>query len=1130
MANPELAPGQLLLDEFQVEQLLGEGGWGAVYRVRNIVTGEHFALKRPLADHSASRLQLLKELKAWMNAPRHPCIAACRFYRIVDDAIYVFAEFADGGSLQDGLDRGSLYQGTSQAVLGRILEVAIWSAWGIHAAHRSGLIHQDSKPGNILITTSGLAKVSDFGLTEKVQPTSETEGLLDYLVQGLGRPSALERVRAALRRTLVPEVPKEVAGAGRFTAQYASPEQAAGLALTTATDVWSWGVTVLQLFCGRLAWDWGPDAPQALARLGVSGPFLAGPPVMPRRVASVLQRCLAQSPVQRWSSLDEAADELMLAYSETLGVEFPHQRPAAVEEHESVFTRALPTGSSWDDPRGWLDHAYWVGGMAPEAAREHYPDLSGSPSSRALSDLMALEHALQLLQAQFDKRNRDEGAGDIARLRGNLALVKVYLGDLPGAIEHLDCAMRLLELSEHPQDCIDRCNCFNSKAIALRRLGRLAEAKATCEQGLRWWRSLPEARDLGDRNLVTALLLNTRANAESDAQERLRIRSEAVRLSDQSPVDNAKYLAGQASDFGQVQDWEGYERTVLLARSTLSRLIDAERKLELRPALATLAFNQAKLNIDRGRWTEALRHLDDAVGVFDELARGEGQWELADLACEARFEKGKVQEALARPMDALEAYADARRLLSQSVIQGGRTDLAAMLVDTVRNEANLKTGMGAGEDAVSLIDTAVNLLRQLGPVKLGKACPPLLARALSVRSACLLSVGRVADALSSAQDAVRQYADLPSEQLAREFLDLANANLALGIAARRTGDSQATWEAYQRALGLLEGKQDREARSLQALVHYNVNNLLSDASYFAEAIPHIDQAIDIWSFEARREGASLRRDDLAMAHKAKTNLHLKIGDYDGALVASDRALEMLQHMIDSQARSDLIEEFAKLLGVRSVLFKMLGDLPAAAEAATASARAFESVAQTKKQNAAIIQHMDDQAHAVRRLVSIDPADIGQLCFEADRQAEHAQQMSQSGDSFHACQMLDEALVIYGALARQHPSRPWLMRIAQLSLQLGVTSMHARRDVSAERSFLASIAAFDRLIVEYRDLSALVQWGRAKAALAAFFTTVGREGDATRQMEQATVRMQSLSKDDFRAWQQWAKEMLAGVAP
>ncbi len=165
-----------------------------------------------------------------------------------------------------------------------ILNVAIQFAWGLHAAQELGLVHQDVKPGNVLMTPDGIAKVSDFGLAR-------------------GRAGA-ERNPAqhTLQSILV--------SWGGMTEAYCSPEQAAGKPLSHRTDVWSWGLSVLEMYAGEVTWRHGTAALDALEDYLRTGTETGDLPRMPVGVAEVLRRCFREDPAEHWGSLADAAEEL----------------------------------------------------------------------------------------------------------------------------------------------------------------------------------------------------------------------------------------------------------------------------------------------------------------------------------------------------------------------------------------------------------------------------------------------------------------------------------------------------------------------------------------------------------------------------------------------------------------------------------------------------------------------------------------------------------------------------------------------------------------------------------------------------------------------------------------------------
>ncbi len=156
--------GKVLFGDFEIKSALGAGGMGAVYLVRSRSGGQRFAVKTILPNKrndKESRRAFLEEVQTWIDIPDHPHLAACRFFHTLGDEVAVFAEYVEGGTLYDWIHQGKLSQQE------KILDVAIQFAWGLHAIHEWGLVHQDVKPGNVLMMRGGTAKVSDFGLARR---------------------------------------------------------------------------------------------------------------------------------------------------------------------------------------------------------------------------------------------------------------------------------------------------------------------------------------------------------------------------------------------------------------------------------------------------------------------------------------------------------------------------------------------------------------------------------------------------------------------------------------------------------------------------------------------------------------------------------------------------------------------------------------------------------------------------------------------------------------------------------------------------------------------------------------------------------------------------------------------------
>jgi serine/threonine protein kinase len=290
-----------ILDLYRVTDLLGEGGFGQVYKVRHTGWNIDLAAKIPKPEIVAAAggvEEFEREAETWVNLGLHPHTVSCYYVRRIDTSPVVFAEYVAGGSLHDRIANRQLYAGGQIATLQRIIDLAIQFAWGLDYAHQQGLIHQDVKPANVMMTPSGAVKVTDFGLAN---------------------PSTMATVLTPGEESSGENYTMRVSGSGAMTPAYCSPEQANRDILTRRTDLWSWALSVLEMFQGERTWRHGTFAAQALENYleeGAADPQL---PRMPMSVADLLQRCFQYNPEKRPHDLLVVARELQQIYHQEMG-------------------------------------------------------------------------------------------------------------------------------------------------------------------------------------------------------------------------------------------------------------------------------------------------------------------------------------------------------------------------------------------------------------------------------------------------------------------------------------------------------------------------------------------------------------------------------------------------------------------------------------------------------------------------------------------------------------------------------------------------------------------------------------------------------------------------------------------
>jgi serine/threonine protein kinase len=161
--------GDVLLDRYKVTGILGEGGMGVVYKIHHNGWNKDLAVKSPRSEifaNAGGKENFIREAETWVHLREHPHLVSCYFVQTLGGIPRIFAEYVEGGSLADWIHQRKLYEEGPECALERILDVAIQFAWGLHAAHEQGLVHQDIKPANVMMTLQGVAKVTDFGLAK----------------------------------------------------------------------------------------------------------------------------------------------------------------------------------------------------------------------------------------------------------------------------------------------------------------------------------------------------------------------------------------------------------------------------------------------------------------------------------------------------------------------------------------------------------------------------------------------------------------------------------------------------------------------------------------------------------------------------------------------------------------------------------------------------------------------------------------------------------------------------------------------------------------------------------------------------------------------------------------------------
>ena len=300
-----LNPNDVIDGRYVLVERIGSGGMADVWRATDTDLGRDVAIK-VLHENFSRDKEFVERFRREASSAaglQHPNVVAVYDRGSYEDTYYIAMELIEGSPLRDLINRG-LESGEAVEVTRQVLAAAGF-------AHSKGIVHRDLKPMNVLIDLEGRIRVTDFGIAR----AGNSEITQTGSVMG--------------------------------TAQYLSPEQAQGMEVTAATDIYSIGVMLFEMLTGRVPFD--GDNAVAIAMKQVSAdpqtPSLVNPKVSPALDAVVL-KALAKDPAARYASAAEMTAALDAAELD------PERSPGHTERYEAILAeQELPPDNR---RRNWI--------------------------------------------------------------------------------------------------------------------------------------------------------------------------------------------------------------------------------------------------------------------------------------------------------------------------------------------------------------------------------------------------------------------------------------------------------------------------------------------------------------------------------------------------------------------------------------------------------------------------------------------------------------------------------------------------------------------------------------------------------------------------------------------------------
>jgi eukaryotic-like serine/threonine-protein kinase len=270
----EVADNTLVDGRYLIQHRIGSGGMADVYCAEDTHLGRRVALKvlhRRFAQDQEFVERFRREASSAAGL-QHPHVVGVYDRGAHDGTFYIAMEHLPGRTLKE------IVSAEAPLAQDRVVDLGVQILQAAGFAHRHGVIHRDFKPHNVIVDDHGGAKVTDFGIA---------------------RAGASEMTET---------------GSIMGTAQYLSPEQAQGHAVTAASDLYSIGVMLYEMLAGRLPFEGDSAVSVALKHLSEPPPPISHfrPDVNPA-IESVVMAALAKDPAHRWQSADDFAEALQAA-------------------------------------------------------------------------------------------------------------------------------------------------------------------------------------------------------------------------------------------------------------------------------------------------------------------------------------------------------------------------------------------------------------------------------------------------------------------------------------------------------------------------------------------------------------------------------------------------------------------------------------------------------------------------------------------------------------------------------------------------------------------------------------------------------------------------------------------------
>lgn len=865
----KLQPGEVIGGRYEILELLGEGGMGAVYKASDRELNRFVALKLIRSDLASDPAILARFKQELLTAHQVTHKNVIRIYDLAeaDDVRFITMEFIEGSDLRHVLlDQGKL-------PLERAVEIIRQVCWALDAAHSVGVIHRDLKPQNIMCDKAGRILIMDFGLARSIESKGMTQ-----------------------------------TGALMGTIEYMSPEQCMGKHLDARSDLFAIGLIFYELLTNETPYK----ADSAMGSLLLRNQQRAVPASeldasVPKGLSDIVGKCLERDLNLRYQSAQEILADLD-------AVQGKRQSSASVVTQPAVTQPAFYQRVPWKWIAAGLALALGLGGWAlvtklrhktettattapaaPDVSLAILPFRNGSGDSRmdwlgtSLADMLTTDvgqsahlrtispdrvhQVLSDLRVTPDTTIDPAMVGRIAEFSNADTVIWGQYAKFGDQIR-IDATLRDLK---HQRTIPVKAEAPNEKAL----LPAIAQLAQSIQQNL---------------SLSSDVLQELRTKSfrpSSNSLQALRNYNEGVQLSRQgNHLEAAKrFQAAIQADpsfalaYSRLGQTYSDLRNADKAEEFSRKAVDLSEKLPP-PERYVIQANYAQVSNDYRKAIESYENLEkvspddpDVHFHLGELYESTGAYD------KARIELGKVLAIEPKHVDALLA---AGRVEIRSSNPKGSLDYLnrgltlAVQLDNPDGKATILNVMGAAYEQLDKPDEAMHDYQESLSIKRSLNQKPGIALTLGNIARVQASLGKPDDAYKSYQEAVK---------LQREVGD----KKGLGVTLINLGELYTERSRYDDALKAyketLQIQRDIGDENRQAICLNNIGNIYLAKGQSSDALTYYERALEL------RRKANIPSEVGETLHNL-AEASLKAGDYGQSLDYHLKALELFRNSGD----------------------------------------------------------------------------------------------------------------------------------------------------------------------------------------------------------------------------------------